>query len=390
MSISSSSSLGDNSSHAAGADVISVMLVDDSAIVRGFLTRILQSDPDIAVVATTHNGEAAVQKVENVKPDILILDVEMPIMDGITALPLLLEKSPDTKILMCSTLTQRNAGISLKALSLGAVDCIGKPSTTSELSNREEFGQELLYKVKNIARPRFTRTSLASSVVKSQRNVTPKDEELPKKKHLYGDGQYQLVDPKTLYNGKPPLLAIGSSTGGPRALFDTLVHLSGLSIPIVITQHMPATFTRILAQHINEKSGIPCHEAENGMEILPGQAYVAAGGYHMLLKQKGGKIVLELDDSQPVNFCKPAVDPMLESIMKIYGNKFLALILTGMGQDGLEGCRALKEQGGRVVAQDEESSTVWGMPGAVAMNNLCMSVLPLSQIGQKVRQIITS
>lgn len=392
--MSNSSSFGSSSTLKSGKDSISVMLVDDSAIVRGFLTRILEADQEIDVVATAHNGEAGVMRVANIKPDILILDVEMPIMDGITALPQILENSPDTKVLMCSTLTQRNADISLKALSLGAVDCIGKPSTATEINNRDEFKEELLYKVKNIARPKLYRPSSSVTSVSSrhQTETEPQkaDATKPQLKSWLGTTDFQLVDSSTLYQGRPELLAIGSSTGGPRALFETLSHLENLPVPIVITQHMPATFTRILAEHIHEKTGIPCTEGESGMEILPGHAYVAPGGYHMLLEKKGLKTSLRLDDSAPVNFCKPAVDPMLKSAVEIYGNRILTVILTGMGHDGLGGSQLLHEKGGRIIAQDQETSTVWGMPGAVAVNNLCMAVLPLEQIGPKVRKIVTS
>jgi two-component system chemotaxis response regulator CheB len=186
---------------------------------------------------------------------------------------------------------------------------------------------------------------------------------------------------------KPNLLAIGSSTGGPQALFAAIGHFKNFHVPIVVTQHMPATFTKILAQHIAMHTGVQTFEGENGMKVEPGTVYVAPGGYHMMFERSGTHNLIRLNDGPQENFCRPSVDPMLRSAIDVWGPKFLAVILTGMGQDGLAGCRKLVELGGRVIAQDQETSVVWGMPGAVATAGICTDVLPLPDIGPAVKKI---
>lgn len=186
------------------------------------------------------------------------------------------------------------------------------------------------------------------------------------------------------------ILAIGSSTGGPQALFEVLKHCRNLRVPIVITQHMPPTFTKILADHITRQCDLPTFEAEDGMIIQPGKAYVAKGGFHMLItKHENGSPMIKLDNGPAVNYCKPAVDPMLDSLIAIYGAKILSVILTGMGHDGLDGCKKLVALGGQVIAQDEATSVVWGMPGAVAQAGICSEILPLSEIGTTIKRIIS-
>jgi two-component system chemotaxis response regulator CheB len=188
--------------------------------------------------------------------------------------------------------------------------------------------------------------------------------------------------------GRPDVIAIGSSTGGPQALFEVLAHLKGgVTQPILITQHMPATFTTILAEHITRQCGIVCGEAKDGEAITEGRAYVAPGDYHMLVVSRGNGYALSLTKDPPENFCRPAVDPMLRSVVRAYGRKVLTVILTGMGQDGLRGCQEVTAAGGVVIGQDEASSVVWGMPGAVATAGLCSAILPLKEIGPYIRKM---
>ncbi len=354
---------------------VNVMIVDDSAVVRGFLTRILESDPAIKVIHSAHNGQMGVNALENHSPDIILLDVEMPVMDGLTAIPLLLAKRPDVKIIMCSTLTTHNASVTLQAMELGAVDCIGKPSTSSEISG-DTFRDILLNKVRSIgelsARP--NKRSETSPEKKPAANIHP---HLPK--------TVKLRPPHEGYAGKPHILAIGSSTGGPNALFKVITHFKNFDIPIVLTQHMPATFTRILAEHISKHTGVPAVEGENGMRLENGRVHVAPGGLHMLITPER---TIKLDDGPMENFCKPAVDPMLRSLIPLFGEKILTVILTGMGQDGMKGSREVVARGGRIVAQDEASSVVWGMPGAVALDGLCSAVLSLDEVGPYVRKAV--
>lgn len=349
--------------NSAANSKIKIMLVDDSAVIRGMLTNILSAEPDFEIIKSVTDGQKALDAVLDANPDVILLDVEMPIMDGMTALPKLLEKAPKAKIVMCSTLTVRNATITLDALKIGATECIGKPTNPNDIKPGGEFQQNLV----NIIR------ELGHAGAPASQSATP--------------AAPALNTRADAYKGKPSLIAIGSSTGGPQALFEVISHLTKVDVPIVLTQHMPATFTKILAQHISNHTGITAVEAEDGMLIENGVLYVAPGGYHMLLKRnEGGALVAKLDNGPPINFCKPAVDPMINSAVEIFGNKVLGVILTGMGHDGLESGKQLVEKGGRLIAQDEETSVVWGMPGAVAHAGLCSEILPLKQIGPWIQR----
>lgn len=364
------------------SDPIQVMLVDDSAVVRGLIGRILETDNTIKIVASVANGEQGVTSAAKHHPDIVILDIEMPVMDGITALPKILAASPGVKVVMCSTLSTRNAEITLKALELGATECIAKPTNNSTgIYGEGDFKADVLRVVKALGRRKDAPAKICPAT--------------PTSSSMYAGGQNAALKTKTAFefrpapageNFRPQLLAIGSSTGGPQALFKVISHFKNFDVPIIITQHMPATFTKILAQHIQHHTGVETVEAENGMLVEKGKAYVAAGGYHMTFEKTGTKIAIKLDSGPPENFCKPSVDPMLRSAIDVWGPKFLTVILTGMGHDGLEGCKRVTEGGGRVVAQDQETSVVWGMPGAVAVGGLCAAVLPLQDIGPYVRQ----
>jgi len=361
---------------------IHVMLVDDSAVVRGFIGRILESDPDIRIVASVANGEQGVTSVARHHPDIVILDVEMPVMDGLTALPKILAASPGVRVIMCSTLTLRNAEITMKAFQLGATESIAKPSNSSDIYSADGFKTEILRMVKALGRRGTTPVRPAATTAPSHAGT-------------FAGGQNAALKQKTSFDlhknmpgeiFRPNLLAIGSSTGGPQALFKVIGSFKDFTVPIILTQHMPATFTKILAQHITQQTGVTAFEGENGMIVEPGKVYVAPGGFHMTFEKKGLQVSIVLDNGPPENFCKPSVDPMLRSAIKTWGPKFLTVILTGMGSDGLPGAKAVVEGGGRVIAQDQETSVVWGMPGAVATNGLCTAVLPLQDIGPWVRQ----
>ncbi|MCB9979211.1 MAG: chemotaxis response regulator protein-glutamate methylesterase [Rhodospirillales bacterium] len=364
------------------------MLVDDSAVVRGMITRVLEADPGIRVVSSAQNGEVAVSSVAKARPDVILLDVEMPVMDGLTALPKLLAGYPGARVVMCSSLTEKGATITMQAMRLGAVECIAKP-TSRDTGVGSTFHRQLLDIVKGLgmAAGRKSMAVPARPVVGAPASAVP-----AARAHLFtppgAPKTFALRNDPAAYKGKPAIVAIGSSTGGPQALFDVTKNLKGLDVPIVITQHMPATFTRILAQHIQQQSGIPTHEGSEGMRVEPGQAYVAPGGLHMEVIDRDGKPVIRLSDAPPENFCKPAVDPMFRSVVKFYGRKALGVILTGMGSDGLKGGQVLVDAGGRLIAQDEASSVVWGMPGSVAMAGICCAVLPLKDVGPWVRNAV--
>ncbi|MCB9982390.1 MAG: chemotaxis response regulator protein-glutamate methylesterase [Rhodospirillales bacterium] len=352
------------------------MLVDDSAVIRGALSRILEEAPDIKVVASVANGEMGIGSARKYQPHIVILDIEMPIMDGIVALPKILEASPNSKVIMFSSLTEKGADISLKALSLGAVECIVKPSSASGVGQGSEFQKNLLATVRGLV-PQGERTATAG--------VRPTAPAAPAAGSVES---FSLRSQIGVFPGKPAILAIGSSTGGPQALFEVIKSFKGFDIPIVITQHMPATFTKILAEHIGQQTGVEAHEGAEGMKVEKGKAYVAPGGHHMKIVKEGLDLVIRLDDGPPENFCKPSVEPMFRSVIDVFGNKVYGLILTGMGNDGIGAGKLLNDGGGHLVAQDKATSVVWGMPGAVAKAGYCTFVLPLNEIGPHIRRAV--
>lgn len=368
-----------------GAPPISIMLVDDAAVVRGMLTQILKAEADFDIIKSVSDGKQAVEALADIQPDIILLDVEMPIMDGMTALPKILEASPESRVVMCSTLTVRNAGITLDALRIGATECIGKPTSPTDIKVGGEFQQNLVNIIRGLGK--IGKTSVRPASTKPASSTAPNA--IQSTATVGGASSFSLRRNVGMYTGIPKLLAIGSSTGGPQALFKMMSHLKDFPIPIVVTQHMPATFTKILAQHITTQTGVTAIEAEEDMILENGIAYVAPGGFHMLFeKDAAGRTIVKLDNGPAVNFCKPAVDPMLDSAVKIYGQKILCAILTGMGHDGMESAKSLSELGGRIIAQDEATSVVWGMPGAVAVAGICSEVLPIDDIGPYLSKAI--
>jgi two-component system, chemotaxis family, protein-glutamate methylesterase/glutaminase len=338
---------------------IAVMVVDDSAIVRGLITRTLKSDSRIDVVASCSNGEMAVTQAARRSLDIIILDIEMPVMDGLTALPKLQQANPNARIIMASTLTQRNAAISLRAMALGAADYVAKP-TTDRLNASEEFHRDLIRKVIALGQTKRPRQSADASSCP------------PAIPHIAVRGGMVR---------QPRIIAIGSSTGGPQALLALLGALPpAVACPIVIAQHMPATFTTVLAQHIERASRRPTSEAADGMDIRPGHIYLAPGDYHFEIARSGTSHIARLSQTPPQNFCRPSVDPLFHSVAQFFGAESCAVMLTGMGSDGCGGAKAIAAAGAPVIAQDEATSVVWGMPGAVAHAGICSAILPLPRI----------
>lgn len=360
------------------------MVVDDSAVIRGLLTRMLESDADVSVVASVGNGQLAVNSLKRDPVDVIILDIEMPVMDGLTALPLLIEVDNTVKIIMASTLTSRNAEVSLKALSSGATDYLPKPSSAREISGENDFKRELLEKVKNFGELR--RHQIGGSVTARKMPRKPAPGEIPPPVPGGAPKRWEMRDAKDVKlrpasTTKPDIIAVGSSTGGPQALFAFFKGLSKtVSLPIVVTQHMPATFTTILAEHITRMTGWECKEAEDGDKLMTGRILLAPGDFHMLVEQKGPERIVRINQDPQENFCRPAVDPMLRSVVKVFGSRVFTVILTGMGNDGLKGSQMVIDAGGTVIAQDQPTSVVWGMPGAVASAGLCSAVLPIEKL----------
>ena len=348
----------------------------------------LEADPGILVVAKVANGQLAIDELKRTKVDVLVLDIEMPVLDGMTALPLLLRADPGLRVIMASTLTTRGADIAMRALRLGAADYVPKPSSIGS-ANDERFRREIIGKVKGLARLRYRAASPVSARPPASITLRPA----------------AMLPPR--------MLAIGSSTGGPQALF-TLIQALGRSVnvPVILTQHMPATFTPILAEHLTRLGGLPCAEAKDGEPLLPGRIYLAPGDKHLIVESANGSAVRQgaahrgssasggnshvaggvararLSTDPPENFCRPSVDPMLRSASAACDGRVLVTMLTGMGHDGLEGTRRVVEAGGSAVAQDEATSVVWGMPGAIALAGLCHAVLPLPRIAPKLLEML--
>jgi two-component system, chemotaxis family, protein-glutamate methylesterase/glutaminase len=386
--------LAPESAAAVGHDTIRVMVVDDAVVVRGLLARWIDDEPDMRVVASLRGGRDAIAQLESANPDVVILDVDMPDTDGITALPRLIEKKPDLVVIMASTLTRRNAEISLRALSLGAADYIPKPETTREITTSPSFRRELVDKVRALGlrrkRPHTPPRAFRQTPVPARPTGLRAPGMLGHVGHVTSPTLAPADSDVIRLRPYPPLvprvLLIGASTGGPQALNSFLGQIQSVidSVPILLVQHMPPTFTTILAEHITRAAGRPAHEALDGEDIRAGQIYVAPGARHMRVVHHDGVPRIALDDGPLINFCKPSVDPLFSSAAQVWGSKTLALVLTGMGSDGCRGAADVVGAGGSVVAQDEASSVVWGMPGSVAQAGLCSAVLPLADIAQEV------
>jgi len=379
---------------AAAQDPIRVMIVDDAVVVRGLVSRWIDEEPDLKTVASVRTGRDAVDQVLRANPDVVILDIDMPDLDGLSALPLLLEKKRDLTVIMASTLTRRNAEVSLKALSLGAADYIPKPATNREVTTSAAFRRELIEKVRQLggwrkrgftstqaeprARQPFAVPTAPGTSARQKFSVAE-----PRTVALHGSPDIKLRPFSPLM---PRVLLIGSSTGGPQALTGLVERIKPVygRAPVLITQHMPPTFTTILAEHLARASGHLAHEAIDGEPVVPGTIYLAPGGKHMTVVKRKNQPAISLNEGPLVNFCRPAVDPLFASAAQVWGSVILAVILTGMGSDGTRGAEDIVAAGGSVIAQDEATSVVWGMPGTAAHAGVCAAVLPLDQIGPKI------
>jgi two-component system chemotaxis response regulator CheB len=364
--------LQDSETQPLPAKHIRVMIVDDSAVVRGLVSRWIEEEPGLEVVARHANGKLAVEDVERSAPDIVLLDIEMPVMDGLEALPLLLSARPELRVLMVSTLTRRNAEISFKALALGALDYVPKPDTNREITTSLDFRREVIRKIKSLGKVRVLgRVSSDGQVGDTE----------PSARRAFRRRSFSLVPPR--------IIAIGSSTGGPEALASVLgVASPALSrVPVVIAQHMPPVFTGILAERLARATGRETKEGTEGERLSPGTIYVAPGDHHMTVVG-ANQPALRIGDEPPVHFCRPAVDPLFSSVAASFGPAALGIVLTGMGFDGAAGARAIAEAGGSVIAQDEASSVVWGMPGAAASVGACAAMLPPVEIAETVAKLI--
>lgn len=359
---------------------IAVLVVDDSAVMRRILATVLEKDPEINVIGFASNGLEAIEAVARLKPQVVTLDIEMPKLDGIAALKEIRKFAPRLPVIMFSTLTQSGARAAIDALMSGASDYVGKPDASQGMEGAFTVLQQVLIpKIKGLTQRPLVQRALAS----------PQPMDVPPTAPPADLGRAETVRaaPHPLETGRRmEAVCIGVSTGGPMALVSLFEGLRpSVRTPIFIVQHMPAMFTAILAKRLNALGRMPVQEGVHGQEVQDGHVYLAPGGLHKSLKRSSlGKIRLELDDTPPENFCKPAVDVLFRSAARVYGANCLAIVLTGMGHDGLQGARAVKAAGGTVYAQDRESSVIWGMPGAIVNEGLQSKTLPLSQVAGEI------
>lgn len=347
---------------------IKVLIVDDSAFMRKVLTDLFSKENDFIVLDTARNGREAVEKVQKLKPDIITMDVEMPVMDGIKAVEEIMAKYP-TPILMISSLTKQGAEATMKALSAGAIDFIAK--TAGPISSIETIKNEILSKCRAVVRGNLISLKKLTLKVEKPISVSPSF--------------------KVPLSGNEKIVAIGTSTGGPRALQEIITKFpANLPCGVVVVQHMPPGFTKSLADRLNSLSEVSVKEAENNDVIKPGLVFIAPGDYHMVFVQENGKTVIKLNQNPPIGGHRPAVDPMFESIAKIYGKNTIGVILTGMGRDGANGIKYIKEQRGYTIAEDQSTAVVYGMPKAAVELGAVDKVLPLSLIADEIVRSVTN
>lgn len=345
---------------------IRVLIVDDAVVIRRVVYDVLENDPQIEVADTAANGEIALQKIEQATPDIVVLDIEMPVLDGLGTLTALREKYPKLPVIMFSQLTERGADATLDALFRGANDYVTKPASSTGLpETRRILRESLIPKIMALcANEQFVKYVVTkSATVKS------------------------TMPSKVLGNYSAEILAIGASTGGPNALAALLTQLpANFPVPIVIVQHMPPLFTQLLSRRLESISPFMVAEAIPGQKLRPNHVWLAPGDYHMALNRTSHAVELLNHQGPAENSCRPSVDVLFRSVAEVYGRHALAVVLTGMGQDGLRGCEEINRQGGRILVQDKASSVVWGMPGAVAEAGLASKVLPINRLATEIMQ----
>jgi two-component system chemotaxis response regulator CheB len=342
-----------------------VMIVDDAVVFRTGLTEMLSDVPYIEVVGTAANGKIALMKIPSLKPDALILDVEMPEMDGIETLKVLRDLHPSIRVIMLSVHTVRGADKTIEALSLGAVDFVTKPSGSRDY--QAHFKQ-----IRNDLLPKLRLLTLQSHLFTPEKKIIP------------------FRRPKSIQHRECDIIAIASSTGGPNALTVLLPHIAhNVNVGILIVQHMPPLFTKQFAISLDQKVKYNVREAATGDVVIPNSAFIAPGNYHMALRNMGIEKRITLNQGPLENGCRPSADVLFRSVAEIYGKQALGIVLTGMGKDGTEGAKAMKEKGATIIAQDKETSVAWGMPRSVIEAELADYVLPLEEIANTVNKMIS-
>jgi two-component system, chemotaxis family, protein-glutamate methylesterase/glutaminase len=350
---------------------IRVLVVDDSVVVRRVVTQALEQDPMLQVVATASNGSLGLQRIAQFDPHVITLDIEMPEMNGLDMLRCIRRDHPSLRVIMLSTLTERGAAITLEALTLGADDYVTK-------SSGDRSSGQSITQLKDALIPRIKQFFCVGPANEEPR---PQVAPMPGRAREYPESPVDI-------RVQPQAIVIGVSTGGPTALSAILPQLpADFPLPVLIVQHMPPLFTRLLAERLNAQCALHVEEATQDAAVLPGKVLIAPGDFHMQVVRNGARRCVSLNQSAHQNFCRPAVDVLFRSAVESYGGAVVAVVLTGMGQDGLRGVEALKANGASVLAQDEASSTVWGMPGAVANAGLADHILPLSEVVPEILRL---
>lgn len=358
---------------------IEVLVVDDSAVIRRFVTDILTAEDGIHVAGTASNGEIALERIAERDPDVVVLDIEMPVLDGLATLERIRQRWRDLPVIMFSTLTTRGATATLDALALGATDYVSKPTHLGDLETAKRVvASHLVPAIRSCAAVRRTRLRFVRPAPGAAAGAAAAPRTSPPRVRSAFHPRPARID----------LLVIASSTGGPHALTEVVPALpADLRVPVLIVQHMPALFTKLLAERLDARSALSVHHAEEHMSLEAGHVYLAPGGQHLLIRRASdGRYRTGLDDGPPENSVKPAADVLFRSAAALFGGRVLAVVLTGMGADGLAGARAIHQAGGLVFAQDEATSVVWGMPGAVCREGLADAELPLGDVARTITQ----
>jgi len=344
-----------------------VLVVDDSVVMRRVLSDVVGSDPELEVAGYAANGQIALNLLDQVSPDVITLDIEMPVMDGLATLKALRARRCNVPVIMFSTLTERGAEATIDSLALGASDYVTRPTDLGSYdAARQRIRDALLPRIKALCGSKG-RANAVPAILSSH------------------------IRPRSKVKGRVDVVAIGCSTGGPNALAQLLPAIPhDFAVPVLIVQHMPPAFTRFLAQRLSGLCALPVEEAASGEVLKPGEIRVAPGGFHLSIRVDGLLTRLEITDGAPENSCRPSVDVLFRSLVPVFSSRVLAIVMTGMGQDGLRGCELLAGVGAQIIAQDEASSVVWGMPGFVARAGLADEVLPLSEIGPRVVERVTA
>ena len=355
---------------------IRVLIVDDSALVRSILTDILSGDPAIEVVGVASDAHIARERIKELNPDVLTLDIEMPKMDGLTFLRNLMRLHP-MPVVMVSSLTERGADVTLDAMAIGAVDFLSKPKIDVAATLRD-YSDELIEKVKTAARA-------SVRALDAQRTTT-----LVAKPKFSADAVLPKSAPSRQIRTTDRIIAIGASTGGTEAIKHVLMGMPADTPGIVIAQHIPKAFSTPFARRMNDCSQMTVYEAEDGQQILAGHVYIAPGDRHLIVHRDGARYVCRLDDGSPVNRHKPSVDVLFRSVAQNVGRSSIGVLLTGMGKDGARGLKEMLEAGSQTIAQDEATSVVWGMPGEAVHLGAVQQIIPLDDIAARLYGLAAS